>query len=151
MKGDTVRESIPVSASPGAVFELVTDLPQIGRFSLENTGGRWVGQPSEPAVGARLKGRNRQGRTTWSTTATVVTFDPPTSFAFAVTYLGIPVSRWGFTVEPHSDGVVLTQTWCDERPRWFAFVTKPLIANRLEFTRESIHYTLTSMKAFLES
>lgn len=151
MIGDTVRESMPISATPEAVFDLVTDLPQIGRFSLENTGGKWIKGAHGPAIGARLKGRNRQGRTSWSTTATVMEYDSPRTFSFAVTYLGIKVSRWTFVIEPQGGGVTLTQSWCDERPSWFAFVTKPLVADRLDFTRQSIHHTLTSMKTFLES
>lgn len=151
MRGDTVHESIEIAATPEAVFALVSDLVQMGRFSLENTGGSWTGASTGPALGARFKGHNRQGRTSWSTTATVVEFEAPTTFSFAVTYLGNKVSRWSYVVTPRHEGVTLTQTWCDERARWFAVVTKPLVRDRTDFTRRSIHHTLTTMKAFLEA
>jgi len=146
----TVSESIDIAASPEAVFAVVSDLVQMGRFSVENVGGRWVGGTG-PTTGARFKGRNRQGRTAWSTTATVVAFDPPTNFSFAVTYFGVTVSRWTYEVTPRDGGVTLRQSWRDERPGWFALVTKPLVDDRLEFTRRSIHHTLTTMKAHLEA
>lgn len=151
MIGDTVSESVQIAATPEQVFAVVSDLVQMGRFSLENQGGTWVGQSTGPALGARFKGRNRQGRTSWSTTATVVEFEPPTTFTFAVTYFGINVSRWSYVIAAEAGAVRLTQTWRDERPRWFAFVTKPLVADRESYTRASIHHTLTTMKAFLEA
>jgi len=147
----TISESIEINATPEAVFAVISDLVQMGRFSLENRGGRWVGGATGPARGARFKGRNGQGRSSWSTIATVVTCDAPHEFSFAVTYFGIKVSRWTYQVTPRDGGVNLRQTWRDERPGWFAVVTKPLVSDRVAFTRDSIHHTLTSMKAFLEA
>lgn len=151
MIGDTVSESVVIAATPHAAFTVVSDLAQMGRFSLENRGGRWVGSVAGPALGARFKGFNRQGRASWSTIATVSRFEPDDSFTFDVTYFGIPVSQWSYVIDAEGDGIRLTQTWCDNRPAWFAFVTKPLIADRTSFTRDSVHHTLTTMKAFLEA
>ena len=151
MTARTVSESIEIAAAPEDVFAVVSDLVQMGRFSLENLGGRWLDGVQGPQVGARFKGRNRQGRSSWSTTATVIECDAPSRFSFAVTYFGIKVSRWTYQLAPRDGGVTLTQSWSDERPGWFAVVTKSLVDDRHEFTQRSIHHTLTTMKAFLEA
>lgn len=151
MRGDTIAQSVDLTSTPDAVFAVVSDLPGMGRFSLENLGGEWRHGATGPSRGATFTGRNRQGRASWSTRATVVECDPPTRFRFDVTYLGVPVSTWSFDIAARGDTVTLTETWRDNRPRWFAAVTSPLVANRAEFTSRSIAHTLSRMKEFLEN
>jgi hypothetical protein len=123
----------------------------MGRFSLENLGGKWRRGASGPSRGATFAGRNRQGRTRWSTLATVVDYDPPRRFQFDVTYFGVPVSTWTFDINAHGDTVTLSETWRDNRPRWFAVVTSPIVADRTSYTSRSIAHTLSTIKEFLEN
>ena len=57
--------SIEINASPEAVYDLVSDLPRMGEWSPENTGGEWQGG-GRGQVGDRFTGQNRAGEFTWS-------------------------------------------------------------------------------------
>ena len=60
-----IEVSRVVSASPERVYELVSDLPRMGEWSPENTGGKWVKGATGPAVGALFEGTNRLGKKKW--------------------------------------------------------------------------------------
>ena len=51
-----------IAASPAKVWEMLSDLPRMGEWSPENTGGKWVRGATGPAVGARFVGSNRNGK-----------------------------------------------------------------------------------------
>jgi hypothetical protein len=86
---DRVSVTEDISASPGVVNELISDLPRMGEWSPESTGGRWLGG-NGPGVGARFLGRSRSGRRRWSTLVTVMVADPGRRFAFRVTAPLVP-------------------------------------------------------------
>jgi hypothetical protein len=44
------------------------------------------------------------------------------TFAFDVSIAGIPASRWTHEVRPDGTATVVTETWTDRRPRWFALL-----------------------------
>ena len=44
-----------IAATPERVYELVSDLPRMGEWSPENTGGSWIKGATGPAVGAKFK------------------------------------------------------------------------------------------------
>jgi len=46
--------SIPVAAPPERLYDLITDVTQMGRWSPECTGGKWLGGAAGPAAGARF-------------------------------------------------------------------------------------------------
>jgi hypothetical protein len=117
-----ISRSARVQAPPQRVWELVSDLPGMGRLSPENTGGSWRGGVTGPAVGAVFKGTNRNGRRRWSTTVRVDRCEPGRSFAFGVSsVLGIPVSHWSYEIVPEEGAAActVTETWEDRRPGWF--------------------------------
>jgi hypothetical protein len=78
-----------ISASPDVVYDLISDLPRMGEWSPESTGGRWLGADG-PGVGASFLGRNRSARRRWSTLVTVMVADPGRRFAFRVTAPLVP-------------------------------------------------------------
>ncbi len=126
--GDTptsrfVSVSKDIGASPQRVFELVSDLPRMGEWSPEATGGHWKGSDAGPAVGAKFVGRNRNGWRRWSTLVTVVEHIPPSTFAFDVTSGPIRVSRWRYDIEPTDSGCRVTESWEDHRSAVFAGAT----------------------------
>ncbi|HMC68277.1 MAG TPA: SRPBCC family protein, partial [Mycobacteriales bacterium] len=86
-----------VKAAPLRLYELIADLPRMGEWSPENTGGKWLGGTTGPATGARFRGTNRHGVAVWMTTVTVTAADPGRRFAFEVDFLGVPISRWEYT------------------------------------------------------
>ena len=101
--------------TPERAYELVSDLPRMGEWSPENTGGSWVKGATGPAVGAKFKGTNAKGKIKWSTDVTVTTADPGKEFAFDVTAAGLGVARWGFLLEAVDGGTKVTQYWDDHR------------------------------------
>ena len=151
----TISRSVQVKASPEAVWDLVSDLPGMGRLSPENTGGTWRRGATGPAVGAVFKGRNRNGARRWSTTVKVTRCERGSAFAFAVSsVLGIPVSEWSYDLRPTGDGgTEVTETWADRRPAWFklpaGLVTGVLHRDETS-TAANLEQTLAALKRVAE-
>lgn len=148
-----VSRSQHVAAPAQRVWELVSDLPSMGRYSPENTGGRWV-RGDGPKVGAVFRGRNAQGWRRWGTRCTVAESEPGRVFAFDVSYLGLPVARWRFDVEADgASGSRLTETWTDRRGallRRTAGVATG-VTDRRSYTVTSIEQTLRGVRAAAEA
>jgi hypothetical protein len=138
---------VDVAATAERVFALVTDLAGLAGVSQEYSGGRWLGTASVARVGARFRGSNRRGVRLWTTVATV-TDAGPERFAFDVSSLGIPVSRWQYDVEPTGEGCRVTESTWDRRPAWFRPVTVLAtgVRNRPEENQRNIERTLARLK-----
>lgn len=149
----TVQASVTVQAPAERVWDLVTDLPNMGALSPENAGGRWLGGAAGPTVGARFRGRNANGWRRWSTAVKVTRCQQPTAFAFEVSSLGLPVSTWTYTIEPTGDGCTVTETWTDRRAGWFAALTGVLtgVPDRTAATRAGIEATLAAVQREVEA
>src|SRR5687767_14894334 len=151
-----VRElsrSVRIEAPPERVFDLVSDLPGMGRFSPENAGGRWVGGATGPAVGAGFRGQNRRGRLhRWSTQCTITRCEPGRAFAFSVSSIGLPVAEWAYDIAPDGDGCTLTETWHDRRGGLITVAGRLAsgVSDRSGFTAESIERTLAEVKRAAE-
>lgn len=147
-----VRRSEQVSAPAERVWELVSDLPGMGRFSPENTGGRWV-RGNGPAVGAVFRGTNARGRRRWGTRCEVVVCEPGRAFAFDVSYAGLPVAQWRFDVEPDGAGCRVTETWTDRRGAVLRLTGGAAtgVADRRTWTATSIEQTLRAVKQAAEA
>lgn len=150
--GRTVARTVEVAAPPEAVWALVTDLPGMGRFSPENTGGRWV-RGDGPVVGAVFRGTNAAGARRWSTRSTVVEAEMGRTFAFDVSSVGFPVARWSYRIEPTSAGCRVTESWEDRRGRLVTRVGALLTGtrDREAFTATSIETTLEGVKEAAEA
>lgn len=147
-----ISRTTRVEAGPEAVWALVSDLPRMGDLSPENAGGRWLGGATGPAVGARFKGRNRNGWRRWSTTVTVEECEPGRVFAFRVSFWGVPVSRWRYDVVGEGTGTLLTESWTDRRPAWFRGPAglSTGVMDRTSATAAGIEATLAAVRARLE-
>ena len=64
-----LSESVDINAQADTVFRAVSDLPSMGQYSPENTGGEWLGGVQGPAIGAKFKGTNANGAKSWTTTS----------------------------------------------------------------------------------
>ena len=51
---ETIVVSKEISAGPQEVWDLVTDLANMGRWSPENDGGKWLSKDGRPKLGARF-------------------------------------------------------------------------------------------------
>jgi hypothetical protein len=103
--------TVHVDAPPVAVWRLVSDVTNTGRFSPETFDAEWIDGSTGPAVGARFRGhvkRNGRGPTYW-TKCTVVGCEPGKEFTFVV---GTPEQHpmtWGYRFEAAGDGTDVTE------------------------------------------
>ena len=113
---DTAHGSVLVEgATPEQIWNLVSDVTRTGEWSPENTGSRWRGGATGPAVGARFQGTNRNGVFIWRTTALVIAADRGRRFAFDVSALGVPISRWDWSMTLAEGGTTVALDWTDRR------------------------------------
>jgi uncharacterized protein YndB with AHSA1/START domain len=150
---DTVSVSREMAAPPERVWVLVSDLPRMGEWSPENTGGSWRKGATGPISGARFRGANARGRKSWTTDVTVDTCEPGRSFSFEVTAGGFKVARWSYEIEPTPSGSRVTESWTDRRGALSRTVGKMVsgIAHNAEETRSGIEATLEQLAQAAES
>jgi uncharacterized protein YndB with AHSA1/START domain len=136
-----------IPATPERVYELVSDLPRMGEWSPENTGGKWVKGATRAAVGAKFKGTNAKGIMRWSTIATVTVADPGREFAFDVAAHGLAVAGWGFSLSAVDGGTQVTQWWDDHRNPVMARLTgfALRVPDRASHNRAGMETTLEAL------
>lgn len=145
--------SLQIDASPERIYEIVSDITQMGRLSPECTGGRWLGAPKGPQVGARFIGWNKRGWFRWFTTNKVVAADPGREFSFETRESG---TRWRFQMEPAGTGTLVTERrepWRD-RPAAARFTARIFLGGvdeHEEEMRDGLLATLERLKAVAES
>ena len=142
-----------IAADPGTVYGLVSDLPRMGEWSPENSGGRWLGGATGPAVDAKFRGNNRKGLRRWSTTVRVTEADPGRRFAFEVTYGPLPISTWEYDLSAAADGCDVVESWTDRRPGWMRVASGPVmgVRDRAAHNRAGMEETLAKLKATAEA
>jgi uncharacterized protein YndB with AHSA1/START domain len=113
----TVVVSREISASADAVWPLVSDLTRMGEWSPENQGGEWIKGATGPAVGALFKGRNSNGKRSWSTTVKVTEFEPSKKISFALMVGKSAWCDWVWEVAPSANGCTVTHSWIDRRSK----------------------------------
>lgn len=99
-----------VDASPARVYDLVSDVSGIGRWS-PNASDVSFDQGSGPRAGDWFSGRNHRGGKEWTTRSQVVRADPGAAFTFVVGGAGDGIVQWGWTLRPQGRGTVVQQSW----------------------------------------
>jgi hypothetical protein len=144
-----------IAASPEAIYDLVSDLPNMGNFSPENQGGTWLGGATGPGIGATFKGTNRNGWRRWSTTVTITAADRGRRFAFRVSSGPFAVADWTYDLSPgEAAGITtVTETWEDRRPSLITLLGKPVsgVSDRASHNRSGMQQTLAAVRQRLES
>lgn len=128
---------------------MVTDLPRMGEWSPENQGGEWMDNATGPAVGARFKGRNRNGKRSWATVVKVTECDPTRKFSFGLMLAGKNWCDWVYEIEPTATGCRVTHSWVDHRGR-IADVLGKLVSgvdDRASHNRRNMEATLEQIAA----
>lgn len=144
----TVTRTAVVNATPSDVWDVISDLPNMGALSPEATGGEWV-KGDGPAVGSVFKGTNASGSKSWSTKATVTRSAPGRGFEIHVKAFGQPVADWAYDLSPAPEGgTVVTESWTDRRSKVFAKVggVATGVADREAFAGESMEKTLEALQ-----
>jgi dimethylaniline monooxygenase (N-oxide forming) len=146
--------SLRIAAPAAQLYDLVSDVTQMGRWSPECTGARWLGDAAGPAVGARFRGANRRGWVRWWTTNEVVTAEPGRQFAFETKQSG---TRWGYRLEPDGEGATIVTEWREpfrRRPRpaaAFAGLLLGGVGSHDDEMRDGMRETLERLKAGAEA
>jgi uncharacterized protein YndB with AHSA1/START domain len=105
--------TVHMSAPADRIWELVSDVTRIGRYSPETFEGEWLEGATGPAVGAKFRGhvkRNRKGPIYW-TTCTVLTSEPGREFSFGVGPSTSPLNVWTYRLVPAGDGTDVTESF----------------------------------------
>jgi uncharacterized protein YndB with AHSA1/START domain len=105
--------TVHMAASPERIWELVSDVTKIGRYSPETFEAEWLEGATGPVVGAKFRGhvkRNGRGPTYW-TTCTVCESEPGRAFAFGIGPSDKPLNVWRYALEPQGDGTDVTESF----------------------------------------
>ena len=150
---ELVSATVHIDAPAEKVWSMVTDLPRMGEWSPENTGGQWAGNTTVASVGARFRGTNKGESKSWKTVSKVTACDAPSYFAFDTMVGPITFARWSYRITPSSSG------GCDVVEQWDDKRRGPLVAlstmatgvkDRATHTKSSIEATLANLKAAAE-
>jgi uncharacterized protein YndB with AHSA1/START domain len=149
----TIAVERTIHAPPDTIWALVADLPRMGEWSPENTGGRWLKGADGPAVGAGFKGTNANGRRRWSTRATVTVCQPGQAFGFDVKAGGLTVGTWRYDIESSDGGCRVTESFSDTRG-WLVKTLGGMISgvtDRDTHNRAGMETTLANLAASVEA
>ncbi|HEY7007462.1 MAG TPA: SRPBCC family protein [Jatrophihabitantaceae bacterium] len=104
---------VSTTATPAAVWAVLTDVTRVGEWSHESHDGQWLDGAAGPAVGARFRARNRSGRTRWTRTCEVTTSRADVDFGWRT----LPTRRyrdstsWRVDLMPSEAGTRIVQSF----------------------------------------
>ena len=145
--------TVHMAAPPEPIWELVSDVTKIGRYSPETFEAEWLDGATGPAVGARFRGhvkRNGRGPTYW-TKCTVIASEPGREFAFGVGPGDKPLSVWRYQLQPSGDGTDVTESFTLARTKLLRLYWALLGWTRGKTNRDGMRTTLERVKAQVES
>jgi hypothetical protein len=153
MADKQVEVSTDVRCDADTLYDMVSELSDMGQWSPEAVGGRWVGGATGPAVGARFRGNNRSGWRRWSTTAEVTEAVRGKRFAFRVTFAAVPISAWSYDFVETGAATVVTESWTDLRAWWMDKGSGPImgVPDRPGHNRQNMEATLAALKHSAEA
>jgi len=149
----THSDSIVISRSPEDLYDLVSDITRMGRWS-PVCKECWWDEGAGPEVGSWFSGRNVLPERTWETRSEIVVADRGREFAFVVNGTW---TRCGYVFAPVDGGTQLTESWeflpgglamFEER---FGTDAEAQVADRLELARTGIPATLAAIKRDAEA
>ena len=143
----TVVVSKEIAASPDVVWAMVSDLTRMGEWSSENKGGEWIKGATGPAVGAIFKGRNSNGKKSWSTTVKVTEFEPSKKISFALMVGPSAWCDWVWEVAPSANGSLVTHSWIDRRGKFANWLGGKVsgVTDRASHNRANMERTIEAL------
>lgn len=145
---ETVRVSRRMAASPQKVWALISDVTRMGEWSPESTGGKWLGNPKGPEVGARFVGQNRNGKRRWATLCQVTDCVPGSRFGFHVGVGPLKIATWAYDIETTTDGgCIVTESTVNLENKVIAKFGDLLtnVKDRAEHNRAGMEVTLSRL------
>jgi hypothetical protein len=145
--------TVHMDAPADRIWDLLSDVTRIGRYSPETFEAEWLDGATGPAVGAKFRGhvkRNGIGPIYW-TTCVVTACEPGREFAFGVGKADRPLNVWGYHLEPAGDGTDVTESFHLTETAWLKLYWALLGWARGRTNREGMRTTLEKIKAEVES
>lgn len=106
-----VSVSLDIPAPPQRVWDVVTDISVMPRFSQELLSVEWAEGFSCAGLGAQFLGRNRNPAVgEWTTRSQIVDFEPQRVFGWAVGKVENAAASWRFDLAPIPEGTRLRYT-----------------------------------------
>jgi hypothetical protein len=153
MADKQVEVQAEIACPADRLYDMVSELTDMGKWSPEAVGGKWIGGASGPATGAKFRGHNRSGWRRWSTLAEVTDADPGKHFAFKITAGGVPIAQWSYDFASSGSATLVTETWTDSRPGWMEKLSGPMmgVSDRPGHNRKNMEATLAALKSSAEA
>ena len=144
--------TVEIYRDPAVVFSAIANVTRVGEWSPECVAGRWVGDATGPAVGAKFEGDNRVallGVTLkkWTTTSEVTACVPGELFEFVAE----GYTTWRYRLEPTGSGTMVTESY-EYAPQHGAqkFMYETLLRRPTAIVK-GMQRTLAGIKKSLES
>jgi hypothetical protein len=105
--------TVSMAAAPEVIWNLIADVPNIGRYSPETFEAEWLDGAPGAALGARFRGhvrRNEIGPIYW-TTCRVTACEPDREFGFEVLLGERAVNNWSYRLTPTASGTDVTESF----------------------------------------
>lgn len=141
--------SVQIDAPPAAVYELVADITNMGRWSPECHSCVWLDEPGK--VGSRFKGSNRRGFLRWSTTPTVIEADPGKVFSFATMAGERESTRWTYRFDGDQTTTLTESFEVFYTPPPIRLAVKLVMRDRQQQLEAGMRKTLDAIKAAAEA
>jgi hypothetical protein len=115
----------------------------------ENVGGTWLDGATGPQPARSSAGRTGAASARGSRWRRSSTRSRVRRFSFRVAARGFKVAEWGYSFEPTATGCRVTETWRDQRSRFF----KPIsgmatgVSDRATYNRAGMEQTLERLAA----
>jgi uncharacterized protein YndB with AHSA1/START domain len=144
--------TVHMAAPAERIWDLVSDVTAIGRYSPETFEAEWLDGATGPAVGARFRGhvrRNGRGPVYW-TTCTVLASTPGHEFAFGVGAPDRPLNVWRYRLEAAGGGTDVTESFELARTPLLRLYWALLGWSRGRTNREGMRSTLERIRRAVE-
>jgi len=100
-----------IAAPPGRVWDLVSDIGLLPRFSTELRSVEWADGYRQAQLGAQFLSTNKHPEIgAWTTRSHITEFEPLHVFGWSVGDPNCPVAVWRFELNPTADGTRLSYT-----------------------------------------
>jgi Polyketide cyclase / dehydrase and lipid transport len=101
-----------IEASPEALYDFISDVRRTPELTPDIVECTWLDGATGPAVGARFKATNSQGRgPNWNNKPVVIAAEPGREFAFDRTEAFAGTVRWRYRFEPEGTGTKVIESY----------------------------------------
>ena len=146
--------TVHIDAAPEAVWDLVSDITKIGRYSPETFEAEWLDGATGPAVGVRFRGhvkRNQKGPIYWAT-CVITECEPNRVFGFTVgSSVEKGLNNWRYELAASGGGTDVTESFRLKDTLPLKVYWAALGWARGKTNRDGMRTTLERMKAELEA